>query len=96
MAFLCIQSVRKNSVTPDGILSINPNENSILTRLSPVPDVVLEYTLASHHISNDYRQDMPMAGVLEVHIPTAEIRSPRSRTLAPIPWRGLQMVLGLT
>ena len=24
-------------------MSINPNENSILTRLSPVPDVVLEY-----------------------------------------------------
>ena len=40
-------------------------------------------------ISDDYRQGMPMAGVLEVHIPTTEIRSPRSRTLAPIPWRGL-------
>ena len=37
----------------------------------------------------NYRQGMPMAGVLEVHMPTTEIRSPRSRTLAPIPWGGL-------
>ena len=28
---------------PGRDMSINPNENSILTRLSPVPDVVLEY-----------------------------------------------------
>ena len=39
---------------------------------------------------------MPMAGVLEVYIPTTEIRSPRSRMLAPIPWSGLQLVSGLT
>ena len=38
---------------------------------------------------------MPRAGVLEVHIPTTEIRSPRSRTLAPIPWSGLQRIPGL-
>ena len=34
-----------------------------------------------YHISNDYRPDMPMAGVLEVHIPAPEAQLPKPQAL---------------